>query len=76
MERNNKLIFGYGRFKCLGQNVAWLELNKAFVEVFRRYDLQIVKPEKPWKSFAAGIYLQRDLFVRITRKWTVIELIL
>ena len=33
MERNNELIFGYGRFKCLGQSVALLELNKVFVEV-------------------------------------------
>ena len=33
MERNNELIFGYGRFKCLGQSVALIELNKVFVEV-------------------------------------------
>ena len=33
MERNNDLIFGYGRFKCLGQSVALMELNKVFVEV-------------------------------------------
>ena len=33
MERNNDLIFGYGRFKCLGQSVALIELNKVFVEV-------------------------------------------
>ena len=33
MERNNELIFGYGRFKCLGQSVALVELNKVFVEV-------------------------------------------
>ena len=35
MERNNELIFGYGRFKCLGQAVALVELNKVFVEVRR-----------------------------------------
>jgi cytochrome P450 len=33
MERNNELIFGYGRFQCLGKNVAFMELNKVFVEV-------------------------------------------
>ena len=38
MERNNELIFGYGRFKCLGQSVALIELNKVFVEV--RYLIQ------------------------------------
>ncbi len=33
MERNSELIFGHGRFKCLGQAVALMELNKVFVEV-------------------------------------------
>ena len=33
MERNMELIFGYGRFSCLGKNVAMIELNKTFVEV-------------------------------------------
>jgi hypothetical protein len=28
-----KLIFGYGRLECLGKNVAFMELNKVFVEV-------------------------------------------
>ena len=41
MERNNELIFSYGRFKCLGQAVALMELNKVFVEV--RWLLQIGK---------------------------------
>lgn len=33
MERNNDLIFGHGRFTCLGKTVAFMELNKVFVEV-------------------------------------------
>ncbi|KAF2213508.1 hypothetical protein CERZMDRAFT_120796 [Cercospora zeae-maydis SCOH1-5] len=33
MEQNNEVIFGYGRFKCLGQPVALMELNKIFVEL-------------------------------------------
>lgn len=33
MERNSELIFGFGRFKCLGKNVAFMELNKVIVEV-------------------------------------------
>jgi cytochrome P450 len=27
------LIFGHGKYKCLGKTVAWIELNKVFVEV-------------------------------------------
>jgi cytochrome P450 len=33
MEATLELIFGYGRWQCLGRNVAFIELNKVFVEV-------------------------------------------
>lgn len=33
MESTLELIFGYGRWQCLGRNVALMELNKVFVEV-------------------------------------------
>lgn len=33
MESVIDLIFNYGRFQCLGKNVATMELNKVFVEV-------------------------------------------
>lgn len=33
MDGTLELIFGYGRWQCLGRNVAMIELNKIFVEV-------------------------------------------
>ena len=36
MSRVVDLIFGHGKYKCLGKTVAWLELNKVFVEVSKR----------------------------------------
>ncbi|KAK1447260.1 cytochrome P450 [Colletotrichum melonis] len=32
MEGTLELVFGYGRWQCLGRNVALMELNKVFVE--------------------------------------------
>ncbi|KAK2589590.1 hypothetical protein QQS21_012733 [Conoideocrella luteorostrata] len=33
MDETLDLVFGYGRWQCLGRNVAQMELNKIFVEV-------------------------------------------
>ncbi|KAF2454651.1 pisatin demethylase [Lineolata rhizophorae] len=68
MERNSELTFGYGRFKCLGQPVALMELNKVFVELFRRFDMAVMNPAKPWSSESFGIFLQKDFWVRITER--------
>ncbi|KAG0649269.1 Cytochrome P450 monooxygenase lolP1 [Hyphodiscus hymeniophilus] len=33
MERSLSLIWGYGKYSCLGKNIAWMELNKCLFEV-------------------------------------------
>jgi hypothetical protein len=33
MEKSLGLVWGYGKYSCLGKNIAWLELNKVFFEV-------------------------------------------
>jgi len=35
MEKSLGLIWGYGKFSCLGKHIAFLELNKIFFEVSR-----------------------------------------
>jgi hypothetical protein len=39
MEGTVDLVFGFGKYQCLGRNIAFLELNKAFVEVSFFLDL-------------------------------------
>ncbi|KAH8902664.1 pisatin demethylase [Coniochaeta sp. PMI_546] len=64
MESVVDLVFGFGKYQCLGRNIAFLELNKVFVELVRRFDFAIVNPEKPWQSRNTGIFLQSDYWVR------------
>ncbi|KAK2054176.1 cytochrome P450 [Colletotrichum caudatum] len=47
MEGTLELISGYGKWKCLGRNIAMLELQKVFVELFRRYEFVLVDPHQP-----------------------------
>ncbi|KAE9377678.1 pisatin demethylase [Stipitochalara longipes BDJ] len=63
-----EMCFGYGRYQCLGKNIALIELGKVFVELLRNFEFQIVDPTKPWESFNAGLFLQSDFWVRVTRR--------
>lgn len=65
MERNNDLIFGHGKYQCLGKSIAFLELNKVFVELIRRFQFELVDPERPLETKCYGIHLQRGLWVTV-----------
>jgi cytochrome P450 len=85
MERSQELVFGSGRYGCLGKSVAFVELNKVFVQVrrgehsksfmkltphqlLRNFDFAVLKPIAPMKTRCNGIYLQKDMFVRVTER--------
>ncbi|KAK1755440.1 cytochrome P450 [Echria macrotheca] len=63
-----ELIFGYGRWQCLGRNVALIELNKVYVELLKNFDFEIVDPTNPWKSINVGIFTQSEMWLRATRR--------
>lgn len=62
------LVFGYGRFGCLGRGVAMMELNKAIIETLLRFDLQPVSLAKPFVERCVGFFLHTDMFFRVTIK--------
>ena len=68
MEKTVELVFGYGKYQCLGQNVAWFELNKIFFELMRNFEWTLIDPTAPWKSGNVGLWLQKDLWVRVTER--------
>ncbi|KAF2128299.1 pisatin demethylase [Dothidotthia symphoricarpi CBS 119687] len=68
MDRAHELIFGSGRFLCLGREIAMMHIVKIVIEIFNRYDISVLHPEKPWHSLAYGIFVQHDQWVKVTRK--------
>ncbi|PFH61477.1 hypothetical protein XA68_17308 [Ophiocordyceps unilateralis] len=68
MDATVELVFGYGRWQCLGRNVALMELNKVFVELLRRFDLCLVNPARPWVSSNFGIFMQSEFWIKAYRR--------
>ncbi|KAF4508881.1 hypothetical protein G6O67_005210 [Ophiocordyceps sinensis] len=68
MDGTVELVFGYGRWQCLGRNVALMELNKVLVELVRRFDLCLVDPTRPWHSCNYGIFLQSEYWIKGYRR--------
>ncbi|KAK8035281.1 cytochrome P450 monooxygenase [Apiospora rasikravindrae] len=68
MTRAAELVFGYGRWQCSGKTVALLELNKVFVQILRNFDLESVNPAKPWVSASHNVWVQKDMWVKLTER--------
>ncbi|KAK3293022.1 cytochrome P450 [Chaetomium fimeti] len=69
MQKVNDLTFGHGRWQCLGKNVAQMELNKTFFELFRYFDWAIAHPDKPWDIMnTMGIFVINDMWVQVTAR--------
>ncbi|KAK4987306.1 hypothetical protein LTR50_004732 [Elasticomyces elasticus] len=62
------MVFGYGRFGCLGRGVATMELNKAFVEILSRFSLQPVSIAQPMTERCFGFYLHSNMLFRVTER--------
>lgn len=69
MKKTMELLFSYGRFKCLGQKVAMIELPKVIFELVRRFDFALDDPLRPMeKSVCYGLFLQKGMWVRVRRR--------
>ncbi|KAK4498583.1 hypothetical protein PRZ48_011241 [Zasmidium cellare] len=69
MNRVSELQFSYGRFRCLGEIVAKIEINKILVELFRRFEVNFCNPLKVFEmSFSADVFVQAGMWVRVTER--------
>ncbi|OCK80485.1 cytochrome P450 [Lepidopterella palustris CBS 459.81] len=68
MMKTAELIWGWGKYQCLGKSVATMELNKIFFELLRNFDFCLVDPTNPWKSANVGLWMQSELWVEVTER--------
>ncbi|KAL5877151.1 hypothetical protein ACKVWC_006309 [Pyricularia oryzae] len=71
MDQTVMMDFATGsRWECLGKTIAMIELNKAYVELLRRFDITLLDPSNPWHSFNAAFFIQKNMNVKISRRKT------
>ncbi|KAF2712450.1 pisatin demethylase [Pleomassaria siparia CBS 279.74] len=69
MYKTNDLLFGYGRWVCLGRVVALIEIHKAIFELLRNFDFAITNPHEPWTLFETmGLFAIGDMYVNVTER--------
>lgn len=68
MNESVDLIFGSGRFECVGKRVALIQVQKVLVELLRRYDFALVYPDRPWESKNYGVFSQENMWTRVTHR--------
>ncbi|PTB68611.1 cytochrome P450 [Trichoderma citrinoviride] len=69
MLRTNELIFGHGKYQCLGKPVAQVEIGKVVFELLRYFDIAIMHPDKPWEAEnALGLFHIKDMWVQVLER--------
>ncbi|KAM0581718.1 hypothetical protein ACHAP6_009055 [Verticillium nonalfalfae] len=64
-------LFGYGRYKCLGRNVAFMQMSKALPELLRRYDFTINDPTLPVRKLhSAAFWMMEGFWVTVGQRQT------
>jgi cytochrome P450 len=69
MVRTNDLIFGHGKFQCLGKAVAQIEIGKTVFELLRNFDLALISPTHPWDARNyLGLFTISNMYVQVMER--------
>jgi cytochrome P450 len=69
MKRTHEMSFGHGLYRCLGEQIAKLELNKSIFELVRRFEFTMESPSKPFeREHSYGLFLQTGMWVRVVER--------
>ncbi|KAK7920837.1 hypothetical protein PG985_008859 [Apiospora marii] len=69
MRRTNDLMFGHGKYTCLGKPVALIEIHKTIFELMRHFEWGLVNPLKPWNAASLmGLWSIKHMHVQAARR--------
>lgn len=54
-----------GGYTCIGKNIALLEMHRLVPAFIRRFELEMVKPERPWRFLSNNFMVVTDFDVKI-----------
>ncbi|KJX95183.1 cytochrome p450 like protein [Zymoseptoria brevis] len=61
--RTVEVVFGSGRFLCLGRGIAMMEMNKAIFEIFKSFDLVPADPMRGIDMVRHNVHVQSEMNV-------------
>ncbi|KAM0334507.1 hypothetical protein ACHAQA_001536 [Verticillium albo-atrum] len=69
MVRTNDMVFGDGKFMCLGKAVAQMEMAKTLFELLRHFDMALIDPTQPWKTRnLLGLFAISNMWVQVMKR--------
>ena len=65
--------FGMGSRTCIGKNISLLEMAKLIPQLVRNFDIELVNPDKEWKTTNKWFVKQGDFFCKVRLRSASIE---
>ncbi|CAG9998296.1 unnamed protein product [Clonostachys byssicola] len=57
-----------GNYTCIGKNIALLEMHRLVPAFVRRFHIEMVNPDRPWRFLSNNFVVVTDFDVRIKRR--------
>ncbi|KAK4500978.1 hypothetical protein PRZ48_006784 [Zasmidium cellare] len=61
--RTVEVVFGTGRFQCLGKTIAWMELSKGVFELIKTFDFQMTDPMRGIDTYAHNVHIMSNMLL-------------